>query len=91
MENLKWGIQQGGKFATIGISHRNKITTPIDIVPNLGNTFLMIESANGKYIPIAIRPTMYTELKSGVLTDEINTLLMELTSPVFKDRLKARK
>lgn len=91
MENLKWGIQQGGKFATIGISHRNKIATPIDIVPNLGNTFLMIESANGKYIPIAIRPTMYTELKKGVLTDEINTLLMELTSPVFKDRLKARK
>lgn len=91
MENLKWGIQQGGKFATIGISHRNKIATPIDIVPNLGNTFLMIESANGKYIPIAIRPTMYTELKRGVLTDEINTLLMELTSPVFKDRLKARK
>lgn len=91
MEDLKWGIQQGNKFATVRISHRNKIVTPIDITANLGNTFLMIESANGKYIPVAIRPTMYTELRKGELTDEINTLLMELTSPVFKDRLKARK
>lgn len=90
LEDLKWGIQQGGKFATVGISHRNKISTPVDIVPNLGNTFLMVEGANGKFVPVAIRPTMYTELKKGALTDEINTLLMELTSTNHKERLEAR-
>ena len=90
LEDLKWGIQQGGKFATVGISHRNRISTPVDIVPNLGNTFLMVEGANGKFVPVAIRPTMYTELKKGTLTDEINTLLMELTSTNHNERLEAR-
>lgn len=86
LEDLKWGIQEDGSFKTVGISSRNKIHTPKDNLGNSGNVFLLVESANGEYIPVALKPVMYTELKEGELKNKIDNLLMELTSPNHTER-----
>lgn len=86
LEDLKWGIQEDGSFKTVGVSSRNKIHTPKDNLGNSGNVFLLVESANGEYIPVALKPVMYTELKEGELKNKIDNLLMELTSPNHTER-----
>ena len=86
LEDLKWGLQTDTGFKTIGVSSRNKIHAPKDAMSNSGNIFLLIESANGEYIPIAIRPIMFNELKDTKLKSEIDKLLIQLTSPSHTER-----
>lgn len=86
LEDLKWGIQENGKFKTIGISSRNKVHEPKDVLGNSGNAFILVESANGEYIPVALKPVMYSELKDSALKEKIDGLLMELTSPNRTER-----
>lgn len=89
LKDLKWGIQVGNDFKTVKVSPRNKIHPPRNRVDNAGNTFLLLEGANGEFIPIAIKPVMYNEIKDGRLKDTIINLLTELTSTEHSKRYLA--
>lgn len=86
LEDLKWGIQSDSAFQAVGVSSRNKIHPPKDTLGNSGGAFLLVESANGEYIPIALKPVMYGELRDSKLKTEIDNLLIELTSPNHTER-----
>lgn len=80
LEDLKWLIQYRTKAAAVGVSSRNIIHTPTDGVGNAGNTFLLMEAANGEYSPVYIIPTMLKEISEGALKNEIIRLINKLTS-----------
>lgn len=88
--DLKWYIQQGDNIATVNVSGRNTIYTDRDGLGNKGATFLLVEAANGNYIPAYIRPIRVSELNSGKLSTLIDNLFKELASPKFSDRKAAR-
>jgi hypothetical protein len=89
IEDLKWGIQYEGKFATVNVSERNVVYAPSDGASNLGSVFLLVESANGNYVPAYIRPLRMSELSDGKLKNQINDLVNELTSTDHARRLAA--
>lgn len=88
--DLKWYIQQGDNIDTVNVSGRNTIYTDRDGLGNKGATFLLVEAANGNYIPAYIRPIRVSELNSGKLSTLIDNLFKELASPKFSDRKAAR-
>lgn len=89
LKDLKWGIQVGNEFKTVKVSPRNKIHPPRNRSDNSGNTFLLLEGANGEFLPITIKPVMYNEIKDGRLKDNIINLLTELTYPKHIERHSA--
>lgn len=89
--DLKWGIQYDNRLATINVSERNTVYPPSDGASNLGSVFLLIEAANGNYIPAYIRPVRLTELKDGKLKTQLNDLINELTSTDHARRLASIK
>lgn len=91
MGDLKWGIQYDNRLATVNVSERNTVYPPSDGASNLGSVFLLIEAANGNYIPAYIRPVRLTELKDGKLKTQLNDLINELTSTDHARRLASIK
>ena len=89
--DLKWGIQYDNRLATVNVSDRNTVYPPSDGASNLGSVFLLIEAANGNYIPAYIRPVRLTELKDGKLKTQLNDLINELTSTDHARRLASIK
>lgn len=89
LQDLKWGIQYDTKFATVGVSERNTVYPPRDASSNKGAVFLLIEAANGNYIPAAIVPTMLSDIQEGALKTQINNLFNELSSIKHSERLAA--
>lgn len=89
LQDLKWGIQYDTRFATVGVSERNTVYPPRDASSNKGAVFLLIEAANGNYIPAAIVPTMLSDLQEGALKTQVNNLFNELSSIKHSDRLAA--
>ena len=97
MEDLKWGIQFDTKFAPVGLSSRNTWYPPKDVLGNAGKTFLLIEAANGNYIPAAIEAIRWNSnqktgergLKDGTLKNQIMSLISELASTKYEDRRRA--
>lgn len=91
MGDLKWGIQYDNRLATVNVSERNTVYPPSDGASNLGSVFLLIEGANGNYIPAYIRPMRLSELKDGKLKTQLNDLINELTSTDHARRLASIK
>jgi hypothetical protein len=91
LQDLKWGIMFEDGLHYANISSRNTVYPPRDTMSNLGAVFLLMEAANGNYIPAAIRPTMLSDLQDGALKTQLNTLFNELTSVNYADRVKAIK
>lgn len=89
LSDLKWGIQTDTEFVTVNTSSRDRVHSPMNSLDNSGNTFILIEAANGDYIPIAVKPIMYNELQDGRLKTQIDDLLLQLTSPDYPERLAA--
>lgn len=89
LQDLKWVIQYATKLATVNVTGRNKVHPPKDAPSNLGNTFLLIEGANGEYVPAYIIPTFLSEIADGKLKTEINSLVDKLASPDHGERLMA--
>lgn len=89
LQDLKWGIQYDTRFATVGVSERNTVYPPRDASSNKGAVFLLIEAANGNYIPAAIVPTMLSDLQEGALKTQMNNLFSELSSIKYSERLAA--
>lgn len=91
MGDLKWGIQYDNRLATVNVSERNTVYPPSDGASNLGSVFLLIEAANGNYIPAYIRPMRLSELRDGKLKTQLNDLINELTSTEHARRLASIK
>jgi len=68
------------------------VMSPGDLAKNAGTTFILIPAGNGKYAPVAIQPTMLSELKKdSPLEQKIDKLLDELLARNYNDRLTALK
>lgn len=80
LQDLKWGIMFEDGLHYANVSPRNTVYPPRDTLSNLGAVFLLIEAANGNYIPAAIRPTMLSDLQDGKLLKQLNDLFNQLTS-----------
>lgn len=91
MGDLKWGIQYDNRLATVNVSERNTVYPPSDGASNLGSVFLLVETANGNYIPAYIRPMRLSELRDGKLKTQLNDLINELTSTDHARRLASIK
>lgn len=91
MGDLKWGIQYDNRLATVNVSERNTVYPPSDSASNLGSVFLLVETANGNYIPAYIRPMRLSELRDGKLKTQLNDLINELTSTDHARRLASIK
>lgn len=91
MSDLKWGIQYDNRLATVNVSERNTVYPPSDGASNLGSVFLLVETANGNYIPAYIRPMRLSELRDGKLKTQLNDLINELTSTDHARRLASIK
>lgn len=89
MGDLKWGIQYEDRFATVNVSGRNRVWAPSDSPSNLGSVFLLVEAADGSYIPTYIRPVKYSEIKQGKLKSRIDNIFDRLTSTNFAERSQA--
>lgn len=63
--------------------------TPAEIEKNAGNVFLMIKTANGKWIPAVIKPIVLSDIKPGALQDRIDNLFKQVINPDHKVRLDA--
>lgn len=64
---LKWGIQKKSQFATVGVPSTTVVYSPNKISEdaNSGMVFLLMEGADGAYIPVYIEPTTVNQLKEG--------------------------
>ena len=89
LQDLKWGIMFEDGLHYANVSPRNTVYPPRDTLSNLGAVFLLTEAANGNYIPVAIRPTMLSDLQDGALKTQLNNLFNELSSTKYSDRLGA--
>lgn len=89
LQDLKWGIMFEDGLHYANVSSRNTVYPPRDTLSNLGAVFLLIEAANGNYIPAAIRPTMLSDIQDGTLKTQLNNLFSELSSVKYSDRLSA--
>lgn len=89
LQDLKWGIMFEDGLHYANVSPRNTVYPPRDTLSNLGAVFLLTEAANGNYIPVAIRPTMLSDLQDGALKTQLNNLFNELSSTKHSDRLGA--
>ena len=89
LQDLKWGIMFEDGLHYANVSPRNTVYPPRDTLSNLGAVFLLVEDANGNYIPVAIRPTMLSDLQDGALKTQLNNLFNELSSTKYSDRLGA--
>ena len=89
LQDLKWGIMFEDGLHYANVSPRNTVYPPRDTLSNLGAVFLLIETANGNYIPAAIRPTMLSDIQDGTLKTQLNNLFNELSSTKYSDRLAA--
>lgn len=89
LQDLKWGIMFEDGLHYANVSPRNTVYPPRDTLSNLGAVFLLIEAANGNYIPVAIRSTMLSDLQDGTLKTQLNNLFNELSSIKHSDRLGA--
>ncbi len=89
LQDLKWGIMFGDGLHYVNVSFRNTVYPPRDTLSNLGAVFLLVEAANGNYIPAAIRSTMLSDLQDGTLKTQLNNLFNELSSVKYSDRLSA--
>lgn len=89
LSDLHWGIQYATEFKFV-----NPVTTgiaypPTDASSNVGSVFIMMEAANGNFIPAAIAPALYTDLKEGRLKQRLDALIGQLLSPSLDERRRA--
>lgn len=89
--DLKFGIQKLKKFITINTTNDDVIVPPNVPVDNLGSVFLLVQAANGKYLPMYIQPSFYNTIAEGKLKERINTLLSDCLSRDYNIRLNAIK
>lgn len=88
INDLSWGIVTPEGMLLIKAG-RKEVAELKNSEKNIGNVFLLVESANGTYIPVYMRPQRYNNLRESNLKSEIDNAINELTSPNYEDRQKA--
>lgn len=89
--DLKFGIQKLKKFITINTTNDDVVISPNIPPSNLGATFLLVQAANGKYLPMYIQPSFYNTISDGKLKERITELLSDCLSRSYNTRLDAVK
>lgn len=89
LDELHWGIQYATGFKFVNEPTTGIAYPPTDASTNVGAVFIMMEAANGNFIPAAIAPALYTDLKEGRLKQQIDKLVGQLLSPSLGERRKA--
>ena len=87
-DDVVWGILERSKLllkgATIG-----EVMVPTDKDKNTGNVFVFMPASNGKLVPSPLKVLVYSEMKDGVLKNQIDGFLQDLTSLDYNTRLQA--
>lgn len=89
--DLKFGIQKLKKFITINTTNDDIVVSPNVPTDNLGAVFLLVQAANGKYLPMYIQPSFYNTISDGKLKERITGLLSDCLSRDYNTRLDAIK
>lgn len=86
LADLKWGIvfyKEG--LITTGLADKT-VHAPREILTNLGSAFLMLETANGDYIPIFVQPAKFNDIRNGEIKSMIETKVRSLINPDYNSR-----
>jgi hypothetical protein len=89
--DLKFGIQKLKKFISVNTINDDVVVSPNVPTDNLGAVFLLVQAANGKYLPMYIQPSFYNTISDGKLKERINSLLSNCLSRDYNIRLDAIK
>lgn len=89
--DLKFGIQKLKKFITVNTTNDDVVVPPNVSTDNLGTVFLLVQAANGKYLPMYIQPSFYNTISDGKLKERINAILSDCLSRDYTVRLDAIK
>lgn len=89
LSDLHWGIQYATEFKFVNEPTTGIAYPPTDASSNVGAVFIMMEAANGNFIPAAIAPALYTDLKEGRLKQQLDKLIGQLLSPSLDERRRA--
>lgn len=91
IEDLKWRIQIGDRAADTNVTEDDIVGSFKSEKEQSGRTFLLVESSNGKYIPVAVRPVFFKEINEGTLKDTIVDLASKLASGIPSEADRAYK
>lgn len=89
LSDLHWGIQYATGFKFVNQPTTGIAYPPTDASSNVGSVFIMMEAANGNFIPAAIAPALYTDLKEGRLKQQLDKLIGQLLAPNLDERRRA--
>lgn len=89
LQDLVFGVLYNSGFVTSKSMEGLKFYPPVN--SRVGNTFVLVETANGVWVPLAIRTVDFTQLRDGKLKDDITNLFMDLTSSDLQTRRDAAK
>ena len=87
-DDLVFGYQMRNEFRTVPAVDSSLYHAPIRTSSNLGNVYMYIKGADGKYTPAVLVPTRYSEIAEGSLKNKIDGSLRQLTSLDHKERYK---
>jgi hypothetical protein len=90
IDELKWLILGDEFVLTVNVTDRNTVYSPRDGVSLPGSLFLLIEGANGNYVPVYMNPVRFGELRDGALLNSINESIQGLASTDLNTRLRAK-
>lgn len=89
LSDLHWGIQYATGFKFVNQPTTGIAYPPTDASSNVGSVFIMMEAANGNFIPAAIAPALYTDLREGRLKQQLDKLIGQLLAPNLDERRRA--
>lgn len=87
-DDVVWGILERSKLLLKGATI-DKVMVPTDKDKNTGNVFVFMPASNGKLVPSPLKVLVYSEMKDGVLKNQIDGFLQDLTSLDYNTRLQA--
>ena len=79
-DSLVFGYQMKNEFRTVPDVDPSMYHAPAKVMHNIGNVFLYIKGADGRYTPTMLIPTRYSEINQGTLKTKIDNALRMLTS-----------
>lgn len=79
-DSLVFGYQMKNEFRTVPEVDPSMYHAPAKAMHNIGNVFLYIKGADGRYTPTMLIPTRYSEISQGTLKTKIDNALRMLTS-----------
>lgn len=79
-DSLVFGYQMKNEFRTVPEVDPSIYHAPAKAMHNIGNVFLYIKGADGRYTPTMLIPTRYSEISQGTLKTKIDNALRQLTS-----------